>query len=337
MDVVEEEDGPELTFTLEEDPNRKDQLFSFRKEQATPLKDYHAKEQQLLQEGKLGSAEFSARLRRVTFGTFDSEPACLIVFRVDFQTAKKGWFRFRNATVEAEFEEPAGHDDGDTASDDDDDDEDEEYTGPLIRKINPELIRGHISTAAATLGLGVVVPILPAGGAGISAEYKVTSPREGLHLIQGRLMGSPETRVKWTMNENEVNKGGIYEQPVFAVIVRHAEDQPFTMTLKIKATTYGGLPVKGKGGSRILFNPSRSSSKKSSKSTTRLTNGSFEVGSHQFTSSQETLVAPPELDKIDLETLTQMRAVLLSSQGPGAGPALPLVEGSGTGIESLMV
>lgn len=237
--LIEEEEEPDLSFSLEEDLNRKDQLFTFRKDKPTSTTNYHAKEHQLLQEGKLGSSEFAARLRQVIFGVYDGEPACLIVFRVDFASTKKGWFRFRNATVEAEFEASADEGGGAASVREDDDEEDDEYNGPLIRKIYPELIRGHISSAAHTYGLGFEIPVAPIGGAGFAAEYKITSPREGLHLIQGRLMGSPETKVKWNMNENEVNKGGIYEQPMFAAIVRHAQDQSFTMSLKIKATTYG--------------------------------------------------------------------------------------------------
>lgn len=232
---------PELTFSVEEDPNRKDQLFTFRKEQPTPTNNYHAKEQQLLQEGKLGNAEFSARLRKVVFGTFDEQPACLILFRINFATAKKGWFRFRNATIDAEFEEAVGSETG-ASEEDDDEDDDEGSNALLIRKIYPELVRGHISSAVKTLGLGFDVPLAPMGGVGLCAEFRIQAPREGLHLIQGHLMGSPETRVKWNMNENEVSKGGIYEQPQFAVIVRHAPDQAFTMSLKIKATTYGKYP-----------------------------------------------------------------------------------------------
>lgn len=44
-------------------------------------------------------------------------------------------------------------------------------------------------------------------------------------------MGNPETGVKWNLNENEVGKGGIYEQPKFAVIVRHTQHKYFTMSL----------------------------------------------------------------------------------------------------------
>ncbi|KAI4116347.1 MAG: hypothetical protein LQ341_007693, partial [Variospora aurantia] len=203
----EKDESADLIFSVEEDLNRKDQLFSFRKDQLPTTKTYHAKEQQLLQEGKLGSSEFSARLRKVVFGEYQEEPACLILFRVDFATVKKGWFRFRNATVETEFEHvaPPAADDANKDSIDnaDDDDDDDEYKGPLIRKFYPELVRGHISSAAETYGLGFEVPLSPMGGAAISAGYKITSPREGLHLVHGRLMGNPETRVKWTMNENE--------------------------------------------------------------------------------------------------------------------------------------
>lgn len=313
-DMGQEEDEPELSFGLEEDPNRKDQLFTFRKEQPVTTKDYRPSEQQLLREGKLGDAEFSARLRNVIFSTYDGQPACLICFQVNFATVKKGWFRFRNATIEVQFEK-AGTDVGSDGEGED--------NGPLVCKFYPELIRGHVQTAAETYGLGFEIPISPPGvGAGVSASWNVTAPREGLHLIHGRLMGDPETKVKWTMNENEVSKGGIYEQPMFAVIVRHAQGRPFAMTLKVKATTYGGLPVRGNGGSRISFKPAKaeeSPTKKVVKPTSRLTGGSFEVGDQQWTSAQRDPEPPSYIDGMDLESLTQMRSTLLSPQGPGAG------------------
>ena len=322
---AEEEDEPEFRFEVEEDPNRKDQLFSFRKEQPIATKDYRPSEQQLLQEGKLSRSEFSARLRKVLFSKHDGQPACLIVFRVDFATEKKGWFRFRNATVDAEFEEVVG-DDTDSDDGEEDDDDDDEYGGPLVCKFYPELIRGHIQTAAETYGLGFEVPISPPGvGAGISASWNITAPREGQHLIQGRLMGNPETKVRWIMNENEVSKGGIYEQPVFAVVVRHTQDRPFTMILKIKATTYGGLPVTGKGGARIMFKPAsahQDSVKKALTPTSRLAGGSFEVGNQQWTSAAEGCAPPADLEEMDLELQTQMRSMLLSQQGPGAGQSI---------------
>lgn len=94
--------------------------------------------------------------------------------------------------------------------------------------------------------------------------------------------------MKWNINENEATKSGIYEQPSFAVIVRYGMERGFAMKLGMKATTYGGLSVKGKKVSRTLFtNPEKQ--------------------------------MDTDLEKEDLEELTKMRAVLLGNEGPGAG------------------
>ena len=86
----------------------------------------------------------------------------------------------------------------------------------------------------------------------------------------------------------------------------------------------------GKGGSRISFNSSKvrhTSSKKPTKATARLNGGSFEVGNQKWTSLQGQLEAAVDLDTIDLEALTEMKAELLSKQGPGAGQSIfPNVE-----------
>lgn len=94
--------------------------------------------------------------------------------------------------------------------------------------------------------------------------------------------------VRWTINENEATKSGIYEQPSFAVIVRYSIERGFAMKLSMDAKTFGGLPVRGKKGSRIIFKkPDR-----------------------QMDS---------DLEKEDLEELTKMRAELLAKEGPGGG------------------
>lgn len=136
-------------------------------------------------------------------------------------------------------------------------------------------------------------------------------------------MGSPETRVKWTMNENEVSKGGIYEQPTFAIIVQHSAERPFTMALNMKATTYGGLPVIGKRGSRITFKRAKKSQQDQQTGTGQgcmaaLTGGSLQVGENTWTAKEAASDSFQSLDGIDLEKLTQMKSALLGPQGPGA-------------------
>ena len=163
---------PSLSFTLEEDPHLNSQLSFFGRE-SPPVKDikYRPTEQQLLQEGKLGSGEFTARLQQARFGTFKGEPACLVVVKVDFAAKRSGWFRFRRATIEMEVEEReiGGDLAGDSKEQDSEDSEDSdeaEYTGPLIRTFYPDLIRGHIQTAAETYGISFEVPIPPSASSG---------------------------------------------------------------------------------------------------------------------------------------------------------------------------
>lgn len=339
----EEDEGPSLVFLLTEDLNRKDQLFGFRKETTPPPAPtkYRPSEKQLLQEGKLGSSEFSARLHKVIFGTYEGSSACLILVRVNFAPKNRGWFRFRNATIEAEFEEVEDPNAVDDDVDDDDDDEyhefdeDEIYKGPLVLKFYPSLIRGHIQSAAETFGISLDVPVAPPPvGANLSTGWSITAPRESLHLIQGTVMGSPERRVKWTMNENEVSKSGIYEQPTFAVIVRYQEDRGFIMTLGMKAITYGGLAVTGKGGSRIKFMKRSMKAKSGEGVMVGLEGGAVQIGNQIWAAKpsssdmgQNAKAAVLEkikaaLEDVDLESMTQMKADLLGEQGPGGGKGI---------------
>lgn len=308
--------GPTLRLSLEEDLNRKDQLFSFRKDNAAPVPAaFRPDEQQLLQQGKLGESEFSARLQKAVFGSYEGRPACLVLIQVNFCPKNRSWFRFRNAVVELGF--------GDHTRDEED--SGEEYHGPIVRKFYPEAIRGHIQTAAERYGIAFSVPIAPTA-AGLSAEVSLNRPKEGLHLIHGVLAGSPETRVKWKITENEVSRGGIIETPKLCVILRHTE-RSFDMSLKMKATTYGGVPIIGKGGSQITITPPSTTqsiepmpndTESESTSLPGLDGGSIAMGKHIWTGQEAGISKSAKLDDEDLEQLTQMRAVLLGPQGPGA-------------------
>ena len=325
FDTIPSIDLPSLSFPLSEDVNRNAQLSIFRNKSPapTPTQSYRPTEQQLLREGKLGSSEFTARLQNVQFGTWKGETACLVVIRLDFAPKNRGWFRFRNATVEAEVEEEEPSDVKECgrnvikaihveekAVDDDDDDDfddlDEVYEGPLIRSFYPSLIRGHITTAAETYSIQIAAPLSPAPVTPtLSAGWSATAPRQGLHLIHGRLVRSPETCVKWTINENDVTKDGIYEQPCFALIVRYRAERGFVMAVGCKATTYGGLAVVGKGGKKIRFGRGKRA---------------VEVGGKTWEAGEKVM---PNLENVDLENLTKVKAELLGEQGPGGGPGAP--------------
>lgn len=337
---VEDDDGPSFTFPLVEDLNRKDQLRGFhKKDPPSPNPtNYQSSEKQLLQEGKLGASEFSARLQKVIFGTYKEKAACLIAFRVNFAPKSRGWFRFRSAIIQAETEDGVDGNSVDTADDADDDDEycevaeDEPSKGPLVVHFHPSLVRGPIQTATETYGIGLQAPIAPPGiGVNISAEWSMTAPRESSHLIQGILTGSPERGVKWIMKENEVSKSGIYEQPTFAMIVRFEEDHGFILTLNMKATTYGGLAVTGKSGTRIKFMKRTGTVQGDERTMAGLNGGAIQVGSRIWGGTEDSpkKIGLTEnvkssqrggmgtvLQDIDLAQLTQVEAMLLGQHGP---------------------
>lgn len=161
-----------------------------------------------------------------------------------------------------------------------------------MRRFYPELIRGHIQHSTQKHGFKLYAE--PAAiGVGAEIGGSKTFAREGKHVIHGCLKKA-QSIVRWTINENEATKSGIYEQPSFAVIVRYGIERGFAMKLSMKATTYGGLPVKGKKGSRTIF-------KKPDK---------------QMDS---------DLEKEDLEELTKMRAELLAKEGPGGGDRISFI------------
>lgn len=102
------EEEIEISFDLEEDPVRNDELSSSGPwgRSSTVDEEYRVAEQQLLQEVKLGDTEIYACIKQATFGVYEGQPACLIHIRVDFCPKNgKSFFRFRSASIIVEFEE----------------------------------------------------------------------------------------------------------------------------------------------------------------------------------------------------------------------------------------
>ena len=104
---ADREEELNISFNLEEDAVRNDELSSpGPRERLTADEKYRSAEQQLLQEGKLGDTEISARIKKATFGVFNEQPACLIHVCLDFCPKNgKSFFRFRSAIITVEFEE----------------------------------------------------------------------------------------------------------------------------------------------------------------------------------------------------------------------------------------
>lgn len=106
---ADREEELDISFDLEEDAVRNDELSSSGPHGRSTIDEkYRVAEQQLLQEGRLGNTEISARIKKATFGVFDKHPACLIHVGLDFCPKNgKSFFRFRSAIITVEFEEVA--------------------------------------------------------------------------------------------------------------------------------------------------------------------------------------------------------------------------------------
>ena len=102
------EDSFDITFELEPDPIRINELSGFHKQESEGIADkkFRPLEQQLLQEGRLGDSDISARIKTAMFGSYKGQPACLVLLGLEFCPKHgKRWFRFRNATVQLEFDD----------------------------------------------------------------------------------------------------------------------------------------------------------------------------------------------------------------------------------------
>ena len=142
--------------------------------------------------------------------------------------------------------------------------------------------------------------------------------------------------MKWDIKENEVNNSGIYESPKFAVIVKHADAGKFSMALKIKAITWGGLAVVSKNNPQIVFTPTKreniqdggpSDSGTGNTPLSVLSGGSISNNGQTWVAGSSINPQSDDLAKVDLEALTQMEAILLGKQAPGAQAAETSADG----------
>jgi hypothetical protein len=58
----------------------------------------------------IGTTSFQARLTHVQYGTYDGEPAALVIFRFQFGFRNGSWRRITYASIQLTFEETAGPD-----------------------------------------------------------------------------------------------------------------------------------------------------------------------------------------------------------------------------------
>ncbi|KAH0563273.1 hypothetical protein GP486_002158 [Trichoglossum hirsutum] len=142
-----EQNGLSFAFPLVVNTNRAEELAPrrlFGKEELP--QEYSPPQADLLTEGDLRGAYFSARIVKVIFATFDTKPACLLLIELNFQVSARGVLhRFRDATVEVEF----AYDGQPTGTE-------QAAVGPTVLKFAPEAEQGPptFGARASTYGIG---------------------------------------------------------------------------------------------------------------------------------------------------------------------------------------
>lgn len=293
----------ELEYALEIDTDRTIQLGASSRQNKVPPPPtaYDENKNQILSEGQLLSSKFVARLKRVLWGYYErpSNPACLLVLEVNFKPKKYGgFFRYRDATVEVEFDDGEGERQEDLDGKDD-------YSGPYVVKIYPELITGKVKTAMEDYGFTLEINAAPvpltAGG-----KYSFSAPKEGRSLVHGTVEGYLERSVDWKIRENSITESGIEPRYTLATIIANPERRVFNMVVRIKATTFANVPVKGRETSPVYFTPTASQEASGR-------GGLVNYGQRAYAPKPPSVATneTEDLNQIDLEALTQMHETLL--------------------------
>lgn len=300
----DDSDVLELDYALEIDTDRTLQLGASTRQNKVPPPPiaYNEDKNQILSEGQLLSSKFIARLKRVLWGYYErpSNPACLLVLEVNFKPKKYGgFFRYRDATVEVEFDDGEGDRQEDLDKQDD-------YSGPYVVKIYPELITGKVKTAMEDYGFTLEVNAAPvpltAGG-----KYSFSAPKEGRSLVHGTIEGYLERSVEWKIRENDITGSGIEPRYTLAAILAIPERRVFNMVVRIKATTFANVPVKGRQTSPIYFTPTASQEAPG-------LGGLVTYGQRAYAPKAPNVAEneTEDLNQTDLEALTEMHKTLLA-------------------------
>ncbi|KAK6499037.1 hypothetical protein TWF481_011606 [Arthrobotrys musiformis] len=182
-------------------------------------------------EVEISKTYLSARVAQVSYGSYKSRPAAIIVIDFVFHSSDHKRQRFKDATIEIDFTQDFGRD-GD------------EFTTAVvpvsIAQFAPKLIYGEKKAEDVTWGLDLSVGAnLVAGPASLeianSAVYRESKySRDHKLVIEGSARGSGPTRLFWSIQERKHD--GIPPQFTTAFMVFHPRNLKFSAKMRVKAS-----------------------------------------------------------------------------------------------------
>ncbi|KAK6513705.1 hypothetical protein TWF506_008144 [Arthrobotrys conoides] len=182
---------------------------------------------------EISKTYLSARVTQVSYGTYKSRPAAIIVLDFVFHSSDHRRQRFKDATIEIDFTQEGGLGrvgDAETTA----------VVPVSIAQFAPRLIYGEKKAEEVTWGLDLSVGAnLVAGPASLeianSAVYRESKySRDHRLVIEGSARGSGPTRLVWSIQERKHD--GIPPQFTTAFMVFHPRGLKFSARMNVKAS-----------------------------------------------------------------------------------------------------
>ncbi|EPS37292.1 hypothetical protein H072_9091 [Dactylellina haptotyla CBS 200.50] len=227
-DPAKDEFSNEFTQTFTIDP--KDQLGWSSPPTRNPLGG--AVTRDTITEVEISKTYLSARVSQVSYGTYKSRNAAIIVLDFVFHSSDHRRQRFKDATIEIDFTEDGVTRSGDAGT--------SQLTTVSIAQFAPKLIHGEKKAEDVTWGWDLSVGAnLVAGPATLeianSTVYRESKySRDHKLVIEGSARGTGPSRLVWSLQERKHD--GIPGHFTTAFMVFHPKGYKFSARMNVRAS-----------------------------------------------------------------------------------------------------
>lgn len=186
----------------------------------------------------IGHTAFGAVLKRVHYGIYQDEPACLISLEFSFKFKSKSHSRYCYAEIDVEFEKAVDVRKPKIRSTDPDSD-------PQVVNFAPKEVYGIVKTVNEKKYGDVSIPLMFQTPVGLSAGIMGTFGAEKKMIeenrmeIHGNLAQDDDhdegaNAVTWDLTENATSKDGILRSFRAAIVVKYGRGEAFWMRVSVK-------------------------------------------------------------------------------------------------------
>ncbi|KAK0753712.1 hypothetical protein B0T18DRAFT_314319 [Schizothecium vesticola] len=212
----------------------------------------------------IGRSGFSAYLRHVQYGLYQSRPACLVAVDFSFRFPTNSSSRFSSAEVEVTFDKALDRSKPSLRCAD-------ASLDPVVANFAPKQLLGRVRERESCQTFEITAPVtfeVPFGSAEFAPRWarETTMTEEGQTELHGNLAQDDEhddgaNSVAWDLTENPISKGGILRTFRGVVLLFHRPAEAFWMRVDVKPVVKFSLDPKrlftkrmvGRGDEPILL------------------------------------------------------------------------------------